>query len=92
MAIFNRKFNNEKEEDQSCQTVMTKRSKQKDKSKFGQEDEFKILSSGLLATSRGKIVVPAKLFGFGQFFLQAKNLTAEIIFVFKTLFSAVFFI
>ena len=40
---------------------MTERSKQKDKNKFKQEDEFKILSSGLLATSRGKIVVPAKL-------------------------------
>ena len=37
-------------EDQFCQTVMTERSKQKDKNKFKQEDEFKILSSGLIAT------------------------------------------
>ena len=48
-------------EDQFCQTVMTGRSKQKDRVEFSQEDEFQILPSGLLATSRGKIVVPAKL-------------------------------
>jgi hypothetical protein len=48
-------------EDPFCQTVMTDRSKQKDRVKFSQEDEFKILPSGLLATSRGEIVVPAKL-------------------------------
>jgi hypothetical protein len=48
-------------EDQFCQTVMTERSNQKDRVKFSQEDEFQILPSGLLATLRGKIVVPAKL-------------------------------
>ena len=48
-------------EDQVCQTVMTGRSKQKNRVEFSQEDEFQILPSGLLATSRGKIVVPAKL-------------------------------
>ena len=49
-------------EDQFCKTVLADGSGRRDDSdKFSQEDEFVILPSGLLATARGRIVVPAKL-------------------------------